>query len=134
MNTGRIFRTAALTVSLILAGESSHLQAQENRHVVSLEELGKDSARPAQNRVANETAVRELFSSEQARKTLKSANIDYQEVDKAIGQLSDEDLAKVAERSRQVQGDFAAGSISGQGWIIILVAIAVLIIVLVVVF
>src|SRR5438552_15874558 len=74
--------------------------AQDKQHVVSLSDLTKDAARPAQTRQSNEEAVRSLLSSDQAHKALKSANLDYQKVDKAIGQLSDEDLAKLAERSR----------------------------------
>ena len=67
--------------------------AQDKQHVVSLEQLNSDAGRPAATRHANEAAVRQLFSSDQAQQALKSANIDYAKVDKAIGQLSDEDLA-----------------------------------------
>jgi hypothetical protein len=112
----------------------SQAQARDSRHVVSLDDLSKDAAQPSQNRAADEASVRQLFSSGQAQKALKSAKIDYQRVDGAISQLSDEDLAQVASRARQAQTDFAAGHISGQGWIIILVCIAVLIIVLAIVF
>jgi len=54
-------------------------------------------------------------------------------VDKAIGQLSDEDLAKVAARSRDAQADFAAGGLTST-IIIVIVLIVVLIVVLSVVF
>jgi hypothetical protein len=108
-------------------------RAQDKQHVVSLSELNKDTARPAQTRQANEEAVRTLLSSDQAQKTLKSANLDYLKVDKAVGQLSDEDLAKLAERSRRAQSDFAAGRISDRDllWIIVIaIGIIVLAIVL----
>lgn len=97
-------------------------RAQDKQHVVSLSDLSKDAARPAQTRQANEEAVRTLLSSEQGQKALKSANLDYQKVDKAIGQLSDEDVSKLAERSRQAQADFAAGRISDRDllWIIVI--------------
>jgi len=69
--------------------------------------LNKDAARPAQTRQSNEEAVRTLLSSDQAQKALKSANLDYQKVDKAVG-TGDEDLAKLAQRSRRnAQSDFA---------------------------
>jgi hypothetical protein len=102
--------------------------AQDQQHVVSLSDLNKDAARPAQTRQSNEEAVRTLFSSDQAQKALKSANLDYQKVDKAVGQLSDEDLAKLAERSRQAQRDFAAGRISDRDllWIIV-IALAIIV-------
>ena len=98
-------------------------RAQDRQHVVSLSDLSKDAARPAQTRQANEEAVRTLLSSDQGQKALKSAKLDYQKVDKAVGQLSDADLARLAERSRQAQADFAAGRISDRDllWIIVIV-------------
>ena len=98
-------------------------RAQDRQHVVSLSDLSKDAARPAQTRQANEEAVRTLLSSDQGQRALKSAKLDYQKVDKAVGQLSDADLARLAERSRQAQADFAAGRISDRDllWIIVIV-------------
>jgi len=110
----------------------ARVQAQE-RHVVTSQELSKDAARPAESRGANEAALRQLFSSEQAQQALKAANIDYSKVDKAVAQLSDEDLAKLAARSRQLQDNFAggrAGSLSDRDLLIIII-IAVLVIALV---
>lgn len=103
-------------------------RAQEKQHVVSLSELNKDAARPAQTRQTNEEAVRTLFSSDEGQKALKSAHLDYQKVDKAVGQLSDEDLARLAERSRKAQNDFAAGRISDRDllWIIV-IALAIIV-------
>ena len=116
-----------------LAGGPMRASGQERQHVVSLDELNKDLARPAQTRQANEAAARELLSSEAGAQALKSAKVDYQRVDKAIGQLSDEDLAKVADRSRQAESDFAAGGFKST-LIIAIVLIVVLIVVLSVVF
>ena len=106
---------------------------QDHEHVVSLDELNSDAARPAQARQANEKAVRDLLSTDAGQEALKSAKVDYQRVDKAIGQLSDEDLAKVADRSRQAESDFAAGGLKST-LIIVTVLIVVLIIVLSLVF
>jgi hypothetical protein len=121
--------TAAL---LSLASIPARTQAQEKQHVVSLDELKRDAARPAETRQANEAAVRGLFSSEEGQKALKSAKLDYQKVDQAVGQLSDEDLAKLAERARQAQNDFAAGTLSNRDllWIIV-VALAIIILALI---
>jgi len=80
----------------------ANVQAQE-KHVVSSQELHKEAMRPAEARGANEAALRQLFSSEQAQQALKSVNIDYSKLDKAVGQLSEEDLAKLAARSREAQ-------------------------------
>ncbi len=59
---------------------------------------------------------------------MKSANLDYQKVDKAVSQLNDEDLARLAQRSRQAQSDFAAGRISDRDMLwIILIALAIVV-------
>jgi hypothetical protein len=126
-------RILALILLGGVAATPACVQAQD-KHVVSSQELSKDAARPAETRGANEAALRQLFSSEQAQQALKSANLDYGKVDKAVAQLSDEDLAKLAARSRQVQGNFAAGSRAGSlsdRDLLIIIVIAVLVIALV---
>ncbi len=120
-----------LGVAALFVAAEVPARAQDQQHVVSLSDLSKDAARPAQTRQANEEAVRTLLSSDQSQKALKSAKLDYQKVDKAIGQLSDEDLAKLAERSRQAQADFAAGRISDRDMLwIILIALGIVILAL----
>jgi hypothetical protein len=105
--------------------------AQEKQHVVSSAELQRDSAQSAETRRANEQAVRTLLSSDAGKRALGSARVEYQKVDKAVGQLSDEDLARLAQRSRQAQNDFAAGTLSDRDLLwIILIIVAVLIIAL----
>ncbi len=124
-------RALAISTLLCLAGIPSLSRGQEKQHVVSLDELKKDAARPAEVRQADEAAVRNLLSSENGQKALKSANLDLQKVDRAVGQLSDEDLAKLAARSRQAQKDFAAGTLSDRDLLwIILIIVAVLIVAL----
>jgi len=117
-----------LAIALLFGLAGVPAGAQDKQHVVSLSDLNKDAAQPAQTRLSNEEAVRSLLSSEQAQKAMKSANLDYQKVDKAVGRLSDEDLAKLAERSRQAQRDFAAGRISDRDllWIIV-IALAIIV-------
>ncbi|HKV63414.1 MAG TPA: hypothetical protein VJO16_16000 [Candidatus Acidoferrum sp.] len=117
-----------LAIALLFGLAGVPARAQDKQHVVSLSDLNKDAARPAQTRLSNEEAVRSLLSSDQGQKALKSAKLDYEKIDKAVGQLSDEDLAKLAERSRQAQRDFAAGRISDRDllWIIV-IALAIIV-------
>ena len=134
MNVCRKWCGRALAVILLpcFALTAARVQAQD-KHVVTFQELSKDAARPAETRGANEAALRQLFSSAQAQQALTSANIDYSKLDKAVSQLSDEDLAKLAARSRQVQSNFAggnAGSLSDRDLLIIII-IAVLVIALI---
>ena len=121
-------RILALILLGGVAATPACVQAQD-KHVVSSQELSKDAARPAETRGANEAALRQLFSSEQAQQALKSANLDYGKVDKAVAQLSDEDLARLAARSRQMQDNFAAGrsgSLSDRDLLIIIIAVLVI--------
>ena len=109
-------------------------QAQEKQqHVVTLDELNEQTARPTETRHANEDAVRHLLSSDAGQKALKSAKVDYQRVDKAMGQLSDEELAKLADRSRQAENDFAAGLISAKTLAYIILATVVIVVIIVLV-
>jgi len=119
-----------LAISALFVSAGIAARAQDKQHVVSLSDLNKDAARPTQTRQSNEEAVRTLLSSDPGQKALKSVNLDYQKVDKAVGQLSDEDLAKLAARSRQAQSDFAAGRISDRDllWIIV-IAIGIIVLV-----
>jgi hypothetical protein len=120
-----------LGIAALFVAAEVPARAQDQQHVVSLSDLNKDASRPAQTRQANEQAVRTLLSSEQGQKALQSAKLDYQKVDKAVGQLSDEDLAKLAERSRQAQADFAAGRISDRDMLwIILIALGIIVLAL----
>ena len=125
-------RTLAVILLPCFAVTPARVQAQD-KHVVTSQELSKDAARPSETRGANEAALRQLFSSEQAQQALKSANLDYSKVDQAVGQLSDEDLAKLAARSRQMQDNFAAGragNLSDRDLLIIII-IALLVIALI---
>jgi hypothetical protein len=117
-----------------MAAMPARMQAQEKRpHVVSPEELGVDAAKPVATRQANEAAVRYLLSSDAGQQALNAAQVDYRKVDKAVGQLNDEDLAKLAARSRQAESDFAAGFLSAKqlAYIILVLVVVITIIVLV---
>src|SRR5260370_16840055 len=96
-----------LAVILLLCfANAPRVVAQDQRHVVSVDELSKDTARPAEARQANEAALRQLFSSEQAQQALKSAKIDYSNVDKPVGQLTHQDLPSLPALSPQMQNNF----------------------------
>jgi len=108
-------------------------QAQEKEHVVTLDELNQQTARPAETRQTNEGAVRHLLSSDAGRQALQSAHVDYQRVDKAVGRLSDEELAQLANRSRQAENDFAGGLISAKTLAYIILATVVIVVIIVLV-
>ncbi|HXN50653.1 MAG TPA: hypothetical protein VN943_01860 [Candidatus Acidoferrum sp.] len=123
-----------MTACMGAAVSPAREQVQEKQqHVVALDELNKQAARLAETRQVNENAVRHLLSSDAGQKALKSANVAYQRVDKAIGQLSDQELARLADRSRQAESDFAAGFISPKTLAYIILAIVVIAVIVVLV-
>ncbi len=127
-NTTRVC-SLLLAASLAFAGVVP-ARAQQKDHAVSSGQLRKDVQKAAETRQANEAAVREMFASDAARQTLKSAGVDYQQVDQAISQVSDEDLARMAQRAQQVNRDFAAGRMADRDLLIVLlVAVAIVLIV-----
>jgi len=129
-NTMRV-GTTLLVAMLAFAGWSpANAQEQKGDHAVTAAELRKDVQKAADTRQANEAAVRQMFASDQAKDALKSAGIDYQQVDQAISQVSNEDLARLAERSQAVNKDFAAGRLDDRDLLIILlVAVAIILII-----
>jgi len=119
-----------LAVCLVAVG-SPPVGAQQKDHAVSSDQLRIDVQKSAATRQANEAAVRDMFASEAGKKALNSAGIDYQKGDQAISQVNEEDLARMADRSREVQRDFAAGRMSDRDLIIILlVAVALILIII----
>jgi hypothetical protein len=125
--------TMAGGFSLVLFALAASAQTPNARHVVTHDDLRQDALRVAQTRQADEAAIRHLLSSDAGRQALKSADVDYARVDKAIHQLNDEELARLADRSRQAQSDFAAGLISAKtlAYIILILVVVITIAVLV---
>jgi len=128
-NTMRVC-SILLAVSLLCVG-SLPARAQDKEHAVTSSQLRNDLQKATGNRQANEAAVREMFASDAGKKALKSAGIEYQKVDQAISQVDDEELARLADRSRDVQKDFAAGRMSDRDLLIIIVIAVILIVVIV---
>jgi hypothetical protein len=122
-----------LVVCLATAVLPVRAQEKAKQHVVTAEELNQQTAQPANTRQTNEDAIRHLLSSEEGQKALKSANVDYERVDKAIGQLSDEEVARLADRSRQAESDFAAGFLSPKTLAYIIIAVVIIVVIAVLV-
>ena len=118
-------------LSVFVFGASLPTIAQQAEHAVPAQELRKDVQKAADTRHANEAAIRELLSTEQGQKALKSANVDLQKVNTAVGQLSDEETARLAAQSRAIQKDIAAGNVTDRDLLIIIVAIAALVLIIV---
>jgi hypothetical protein len=120
---------AIVAVLALLLATPRAMFAQD--HVVSPSELQRQLAAASAARQHNRQQQERVFSTSQARQALKSAHVNYQQVNRAIGQLSDSELSMLAQRTAKAQKEFAAGSIAGATLLLILVAIAVLILIIV---
>jgi len=101
-------------------------------HVVSSSDLQKQVVDSSHVRQRNLDQVNRFFSSAIAQKALKDAHIDSARVQKAVANLSDQELAKIAAKTQKAQSDFAAGSISDHALVLIVVAIAVILLIVLV--
>ena len=128
-NTMRVC-SMLLVLSLVCVW-SVPARAQDKEHAVTSSQLRSDLQKAAENRQADEAAVREMFATDAGKQALKSTGIEYQKVDQAISQVNDEELARLADRSRDVQKNFAAGRMSDRDLLIIIVIAVILIVVIV---
>jgi hypothetical protein len=117
-----------LLLGLILTSPVAVL-AQD--HVVSPQEIQKDAAGASAARQQHVQQLDGFLSSKEAQQALKSAHMDPQEVKNAVGQLDDEDLARLSARTEKAQREFAAGNLSDRDLLIILVCVAALILIIV---
>jgi hypothetical protein len=126
---GWLFAVASFTGLTTLPANAQGKQS----HVVSEQELAHDTQQSSDSRLANEAAIHRILSSQPGQQALESVHVDYQKIDKAVGQLSDQDLAKLAERSRQTEKDFAAGLISAKHFAELILVLVVVIVIIVLV-
>jgi hypothetical protein len=119
--------TACLLATIFAVPPSLLAQA----HVVSPSDLQKELVTTTQLRQHNLETVRQFVSSDMAKKALKSARMDPEQVKNAVSTLSDQELAQLAARADKAQADFVAGNMSDRDLIIIILAIAALILIIV---
>jgi len=100
---------------------------------VSPSELRQAITAAAQIRQKNLDAVRSFFTSDAARAAFKVGKLDYQRVDKAISTLSPEELARLSDRTNQIQRDFAAGALTNEQLTYIVIALATAVVVILIV-
>lgn len=119
--------TACLLATIFAVPPSLLAQA----HLVSPSELQKELVIATQLRQHNLETVKQFVSSDLAKKALKSAHMDPEQVKGAVSTLNDQELAQLAARADKAQADFVAGNMSDRDLIIIILAIAALILIIV---
>jgi hypothetical protein len=132
MQTKKITRVATMLLAAAVSAGTMLAQSQADRHVVSLGELNKDAAGPGESRRANEAEIRQLFATVDGQKALKSANVEYAKIDRAVSSMSDEDVARISSRARELNRDFAGGNLSDHDLLVILIVVLIVVILIVV--
>ena len=100
-------------------------------HVVSQADIHKELVNTAQTRRQNLEKTRRLFSSDETRKALESAQISPEKVDAAISTLSDDELARLASCADKLDQDFAAGRLSDRDLLFVILGAAVILLIIV---
>jgi hypothetical protein len=137
--TGKAFLASSMTVLMIFTpafSPSALAQTatpQSEQHIVSTAELQNDVAAAAATRRANQAKVEAFLSTPKARQEMKKVGVNYSVVQRAIPQLSQDELANLAARVDKAQKEFQAGALTNQQltYIIIALATAVLVILIV---
>jgi hypothetical protein len=99
--------------------------------VVSQDELKQALMNASKIRKENLDQLQSFFSSDPSREAFKAAHIDSERVQKAVSTLDDNELAKLADQTRHIQNDIAAGALTNQQITYILIALATAVIVLI---
>jgi Flp pilus assembly protein TadB len=118
-----------LAVCFLLTFCATSILAQS--HVVSQTDIHKELVNTAGTRQKNLDKVKNLFSTDETRKALESAQISPEKVYAAVSTLSDDELARLASRADKLDQDFAAGRVNNRDLLIITLGIAALILVIV---
>jgi hypothetical protein len=102
--------------------------AWADEHVVPLTEL-RDQARSAsEDRAKNIADVERILSYPAAAQALQKSNVNQEQMRRAVATLSDDELARLADRARASEKDVQGGLIVG---ILALIGLIVVIIVVV---
>lgn len=121
-------------VLIVLMSYPSGLLAQStsDEHVVSSKALQQNLEASSATRQKNVETLKSFMGTPLAEKAMRDAKIDPVQVQNAIPTLSDRELANLSTRATDAQQKFAAGAISNDILVLIIVLVAVIIIVAIV--
>jgi len=123
-------RTFSIIFLVLAFAFPSGLLAQT--HVVSPADLQQQALSATQARERNIQKVRDFIAMPAAQKTLRDAHINSVQVQRAVGSLSNAELAQLASRADRAQHDFAAGYLSTLDIALIILGVALIILIIVV--
>jgi hypothetical protein len=119
-----------LFVTLCLAVVMCGQLALAGTHVATPAELESAIFTASEQRAAKLAEVERFLKSELGQQALQSTGLTYAKAEQRVAALSDEELARVAARSLQLQDDFVAGRLTNTHiTYIIVAAVAVVLII-----
>jgi hypothetical protein len=122
-----------MTAALLLGCVTTSSVYAAEAHVVPLTELHQRSVEATEQRGRDLQQLDHFFSSGPVSQALRTSKLDGERVRQAAALLDSDELSRLAERSRQVESDFAAGVLNNQQITYILIALATAVIILVIV-
>jgi hypothetical protein len=121
-------RQWALVTALAVCGALTPARAFAEEHVVPLSELSQEGRAAAASRAGNLADVRRVLSLPAAQDALRKAQVNTGQMNRAIAQLSDDELSQLAAKARSAEQDVQGGLIVG-----LLALIGLIVVILVVV-
>jgi hypothetical protein len=104
--------------------------AMAGTHVATAGDLESAMVAATEQRTANLAEVERFLKSDLGQQALQSTGLPYAKAEQRVAALSDEELARVAAQSVQLQEDFAAGRLTNTHiTYIIVAAVAVVLII-----
>jgi hypothetical protein len=83
--------------------------AAAQEHILSPQELHRELQRASETRANDLAAVDRILKTDVAQKAMKNAGLHAPQVQKALSQLSDSELSRLAAQARSAEQDLAAG-------------------------
>ncbi|MGH9354371.1 MAG: PA2779 family protein [Terriglobia bacterium] len=119
--------------ALILAFSLLPPQLSAEDHVIPQAALHQALVNASAARKKNVAQVENFFSSKPVEGALKKGGLDVRQVQRAVPNLSDQELAQLAMRTQKIQNNFAAGALSNERLTYIVIALATAVIVILIV-
>ena len=105
----------------------------ETNHVVTSADLQRELVKHSQDRQASLGTLEHLFSRPQVAQSLEKTIGSPKRIMQAASVLTDEELARLAQKASRIDRDFAAGALSNQDLTYIVIALATAVLILVIV-
>ncbi|HEY6445714.1 MAG TPA: hypothetical protein VIY53_04585 [Acidobacteriaceae bacterium] len=122
---------AAMLFAFVSLGPALHAE-QPADHLVSPTQLQQQVQSAAAARRQNIERLTKFLSSPAAIGKMKAEHIDARQVESAIPNLSDGELASLSARATQAQQQFAAGTLSNNDLLLIILILVVVILIAVI--